>query len=129
MSPDIRIDSLIGRPVHDDAGEKVGKIGQVYLDNDSGAPTWVTVKTGLFGKQAFVPIGLLDPADDGVTVPFSAAVVKDSPDVDVAKDLGRVREEALYRYYGVNREQAEQRAAEHGHRYIRPGADDGDTLR
>ncbi|GGC91042.1 hypothetical protein GCM10011512_17610 [Tersicoccus solisilvae] len=129
MSPDIRIDSLIGRTVLDDAGEKVGKIGQVYLDNENGKPTWVTVKTGLFGRQAFVPIGLLGHTDDGATVPFSADVLKDSPEIDVAKDLGRSREEALYRYYGVTRETADQRAADAGHRYVRPGADDGDTLR
>ncbi|MEH0108236.1 PRC-barrel domain-containing protein [Tersicoccus sp. MR15.9] len=127
MSPDIRIDSLLGRTVLDDAGEKVGKIGQVYLDNENGAPTWVTVKTR--GKQAFVPIGLLGHTDEAATVPFSADVLKDSPEVEVAKDLNRGREEVLYRYYGVTREQADQKASEAGHRYVRPGADDGDALR
>ena len=30
-------------------GEKIGSIGQLYADDDTGEPTWVTVKTGLFG--------------------------------------------------------------------------------
>ncbi|MFP5366935.1 MAG: PRC-barrel domain-containing protein, partial [Actinomycetes bacterium] len=36
-------------------GEKIGSIGQLYADDDTGEPTWVTVKTGLFGtSQSFV---------------------------------------------------------------------------
>jgi hypothetical protein len=30
-------------------GSKIGSIGQLYADDDTGEPTWVTVKTGLFG--------------------------------------------------------------------------------
>ena len=38
-------------------GEKIGSIGQLYADDDTGEPTWVTVKTGLFGtSQSFVPV-------------------------------------------------------------------------
>ncbi|MET4096300.1 PRC-barrel domain-containing protein, partial [Arthrobacter sp. UYCu712] len=38
-------------------GEKIGGIGQVYLDDDTDKPSWVTVKTGLFGlRESFVPL-------------------------------------------------------------------------
>jgi sporulation protein YlmC with PRC-barrel domain len=38
-------------------GEKIGSIGQLYADDDTGEPTWVAVKTGLFGtSQSFIPL-------------------------------------------------------------------------
>ena len=45
------IDALYGRSVVDQSGNKIGEIGQVYLDDASGQPAWVTVKTGLFRTQ------------------------------------------------------------------------------
>jgi len=40
-----------------DRGEKLGGIGQIYVDDQSGEPEWVTVKTGLFGTaESFVPL-------------------------------------------------------------------------
>ncbi len=36
---------------------EIGKVGQVYTDNDTGQPSWVTVKTGWFGtNESFVPL-------------------------------------------------------------------------
>jgi hypothetical protein len=32
--------------------KKVGGIGQIYLDDVTSEPTWVTVKTGLFGPRS-----------------------------------------------------------------------------
>ena len=39
------IDALYNRTVVDQSGDKIGEIGQVYLDDASGQPAWVTVKT------------------------------------------------------------------------------------
>ena len=48
---------LTGRTVVGINGDKIGKVGQVYLNNQSGQPEWVTVSTGLFGtKEGFVPL-------------------------------------------------------------------------
>lgn len=56
------IDALYGRSVVDQSGNKIGEIGQVYLDDASGQPAWVTVKTGLFGRnETFVPFKGLRP--------------------------------------------------------------------
>ena len=48
------IDGLLSRDgnVLSTDGDKIGSIGQMYVDDDSGQPTWVTVKTGLFGTSA-----------------------------------------------------------------------------
>jgi sporulation protein YlmC with PRC-barrel domain len=47
---------LIGRTALDSEGSKIGKIGQVYLDEQTGSPLWITVATGKFGTpQSFAP--------------------------------------------------------------------------
>ncbi len=53
------------------SGEKIGAIGQIYVDDSTGEPTFVTVKTGLFDtSQSFVP---LDNATPPSTAPTSAS--------------------------------------------------------
>ena len=46
-----------GEDLADSAGDKIGKIVEMYLDAESGEPEWALVHTGLFGsKQTFVPL-------------------------------------------------------------------------
>src|SRR6478672_7510268 len=48
------ISRVIGHDVFDESGEKIGSASEVYLDDETGQPEWVTVKTGLFGtKESF----------------------------------------------------------------------------
>ena len=50
-------DQYIGRRAVDPQGSKIGSVGQVYLDDETGQPDWVTVNTGLFGtRENFVPL-------------------------------------------------------------------------
>ncbi|CAN5361220.1 PRC and DUF2382 domain-containing protein [soil metagenome] len=92
--------------VVDSDGDKVGKIGQVYLDDTSGNPEWVTVKTGLFGtSETFVPISAADVDDNSIRVPFDKATIKDAPRIDVDEHLSPEQEDELYRHYqDVNRQ-------------------------
>ena len=51
------ISRVIGQDVYDESGDKIGSAAEVYLDDETGQPEWVTVRTGLFGtKESFVPI-------------------------------------------------------------------------
>jgi len=52
-----------GGTVVGQGGGKLGKVGQVFLDDETGKPEWVTVAAGgLFGgKESFVPLGGVDP--------------------------------------------------------------------
>ena len=96
------LDRVIGRDVYDDAGNKIGSASEVYLDDQTGQPEWVTVKTGLFGtKESFVPIRDADLTDDGVRVNISKDKVKDAPKIDTDGHLSPAEEEELYRYYGL----------------------------
>ena len=51
------VTTLSGATVRTSQGDKIGKVAQVYLDDQTGQPEWVTVRTGLFGtKESFVPL-------------------------------------------------------------------------
>jgi uncharacterized protein (TIGR02271 family) len=51
------VNDLIGATVYGGDGEKIGTVGQVYVDTDTQRPLWVTVKTGLFGTaESFAPL-------------------------------------------------------------------------
>src|SRR6478609_6620826 len=84
---------------------KIGAIGTVFVDDDTGEPEWVTVKTGLFGRsESFVP--LQDATVDGsdIRVPFDKDTVKDAPRVDDDRGhLSADEESELYRYYAPRR--------------------------
>jgi uncharacterized protein (TIGR02271 family) len=74
----------------------------VFLDDESGNPEWVTVKTGMFGtKETFVPIRDADLTNDGLRVPVSKSAVKDAPKIDSDGHLSPQEEQELYRHYGV----------------------------
>jgi len=96
------IESLLnkGGNVIGSDGEKIGSIGQLYADDDTGEPTWVTVKTGLFGtSQSFVPVEGSHSQGDDLVVPYSKEHVKDAPRVDVDGHLTPEEEDRLYTYY------------------------------
>jgi hypothetical protein len=83
-------------------GDKVGSIGQVYVDDTTGTPNWVTVKTGLFGAaETFVPIenARLDGHD--IVVGYPKDTIKAAPRVDADGSLSPQEEQTLYRHYGL----------------------------
>lgn len=85
-------------------GSKIGSIGQIFLDDESGRPEWVTVKTGLFGNgESFVPLSGAEVRGQDVVVPHDKAKVKDAPRVDDEDGhLDPAQEQELFRYYGVS---------------------------
>ncbi|MCM6762355.1 PRC and DUF2382 domain-containing protein [Rathayibacter sp. ZW T2_19] len=96
------VNDLIGADVHGTDDAKIGTVGQVYVDNESQQPTWVTIRTGLFGSsESFAPLS--DASFDGgvVRVAYEKSFVKDAPRIDDDGALTADDEQALYSYYGV----------------------------
>ena len=85
-------------------GSKIGSIGQVYLDDQTSQPEWVTTKTGLFGTdQSFVPLAGASVSGNDVVVPYDKDKVKGAPRVsDSDGHLSEEQESELFRYYGVS---------------------------
>jgi uncharacterized protein (TIGR02271 family) len=93
-------DQYIGRRAVDPQGNKIGSVGQVYLDDNTGQPDWVTVNTGLFGmRENFVPLQGARIDGDDLFLPFDKDVVKDSPDIADASHLDTDEEQTLLAYY------------------------------
>jgi uncharacterized protein (TIGR02271 family) len=104
-----QLQGLLGRggKVVGPDGAKIGGIGQVYLDDENGAPEWLTVKTGLFGtSESFVPLRGARTTGDDITVDYDKDTVKDAPRVDADGHLSPQDEEQLYAYYGLSDEYA-----------------------
>lgn len=81
-------------------GTKIGSIGQLYADDDTGEPTWVTVKTGLFGtSESFIPVEGTHSQGEDLVVPYTKEHVKDAPRVDADGHLTPEEEDRLYTYY------------------------------
>ena len=86
--------------VRTSTGERLGDIGQIYLDNETGEPNWVTVKTGLFGTQeSFVPLGQAEANGANVTVPYDKDTIKNAPRLEAGGSLSPEEEKRLYSYY------------------------------
>jgi uncharacterized protein (TIGR02271 family) len=101
------ISRVIGQDVYDSSGEKIGSASEVYLDDTTGQPEWITVRTGLFGtKESFVPIRDADLTDDGVRVPVPKDRVTAAPRIDTDGHLSPQEEDELYRYYGLGTDMA-----------------------
>ncbi|MFC8130689.1 DUF2382 domain-containing protein [Streptomyces sp. NPDC057302] len=97
-------DGLAGLTAYDRTGEKIGSVEQVYLDDRTGRPEWVTVKTGLFGmKQSFVPLSGARRQEDELHVAATKEAVKEAPRVDADQHLEPGQEQDLYTHYGLTR--------------------------
>ena len=97
------VPSLMGSTVRDSAGDKIGKVGQVYLDDTTGQPEWVTVRTGLFGtRESFVPLAAARVEGDELVVDVTKDRVTEAPKIDEDGHLSEEQEAELYGYYGVS---------------------------
>ncbi|MBY8880996.1 PRC and DUF2382 domain-containing protein [Actinacidiphila acidipaludis] len=99
-----QISQVVGHPVHDSAGKKIGDAKHMYLDDATGNPEWVTVKTGFFGNnETFVPTRSARLVQDHLEIPYDKDKVKGAPNVDVDSGghLSVEEERHLYRYYGL----------------------------
>jgi uncharacterized protein (TIGR02271 family) len=94
---------IIGTDVYDTQGKKIGSVGQIYLDNDTGEPEWISVRTGLFGmKESFVPLRQAHWTSNGIVVPYAKDLVKDAPRIEADAELSPAQESELYNYYGIS---------------------------
>jgi uncharacterized protein (TIGR02271 family) len=92
-----------GRTMVDPAGDKLGTIDAIYLDNETGQPEWATVTSGLFtAKAAFVPLAQAQAMGDSVQVPYDKQQVKDAPSMQADGQLSQDDEAELYRHYGLD---------------------------
>ena len=104
MPPSIEtVQAWQGRTMVDPAGDKLGTIDAIYLDDETGQPEWATVTSGLFAaKTAFVPLAQAQDTGDSVQVPYDKQQVKNAPAMQADGQLSQDDEAELYRHYGLD---------------------------
>ena len=96
------IDRIIGAEAVGPDNDKIGKVGQVYIDQDNEQPVWVSVKSGIFGtSETLVPLTGADWDQSALHLAFSKDRVKDAPRVDPDGELSPEEQQRLYEYYGM----------------------------
>jgi uncharacterized protein (TIGR02271 family) len=111
MTLDRLTGDLHGATVFDSAGEKIGKVEEVFYDDQTDRPEWLGIGTGFFGtKRVLVPVEGATANDDGVMVPYEKDLVKDAPDID-GDEIDEQDELGLFEYYGLQPRSQSGRAA------------------
>jgi uncharacterized protein (TIGR02271 family) len=109
-------DNLIGRTAVGSEGGKLGKVGQIYLDEVTGQPAWVTVRTGMFGtRQSFAPLDNADVRGDQLVLTVPQHLVKDAPNIEDDGHLNESETLALYQHYAGYLDRGPGRTGEPGY--------------
>lgn len=91
-----------GETVFDRDGEKVGKIKEIYLVEETGRPEWALIKIGrLKGHTTLVPLTRARPSEKGVAVHVGKDVIGKAPEIDADGVPSKQQVNALYRHYGI----------------------------
>ena len=82
---------------------KLGTVEDIYLDEETGEPEWVALKTGMFGsKLSFAPLAQARLDGDTVVLPYEKDQIKSAPRVEADGALSQEEEAELYRHYGLD---------------------------
>jgi len=103
MLSERELSAAIGKTAYDGSGAKIGMVEHFFVDDRTGAPTWVAVATGLFGtSHSVVPAADASFTDGALRLPVSVDAVKSAPDVS-GDHLDPGEEAELRRHYGLER--------------------------
>jgi hypothetical protein len=102
MLSERELSAAIGSPAHDAEGDKVGTVEHFFVDDRTGAPTWVAVMTGVLGtRHSIAPAADAALVDGALRLPVSREAVRGAPDVS-GTHLDPADEAALRRHYGLD---------------------------
>lgn len=95
---------IFGYEVHDSAGNKIGKVDNVWVDDATNELEFVGVKTGwLMGKTHVIPVANAQISDGTIQVPFDEERIKSAPSFSGDEELTQEQEDEIYGYYGEGR--------------------------
>ncbi|MDK6259940.1 PRC and DUF2382 domain-containing protein [Corynebacterium frankenforstense] len=102
MANERDLKELFEATAYDNTGDKLGDIKEIFVDDETGAPTFVEVGHGLFGmSSSLVPLRGANFEGDALNLAFSKDRVKDAPELDSDRNLTSEQQDELYRHYGV----------------------------
>jgi len=93
------ISEMMGETVVDKESHRIGKVEGVAEKSTTMKPTFIVVKTSLFGRRRLIPLASAEEREGIVHVPFSKQVVLDAPVPQVLFSFSLNEEAALTRHY------------------------------
>ena len=101
MVSEQELSAAIGGTAYGSDGGKLGMIEAFFADDRTGAPTWASISTGLFGtRHSIVPVADATFTDGALHVPVTADAVKSAPPME-GEHLDPADEETLRQHYGI----------------------------
>jgi hypothetical protein len=93
-----------GKLLVDLAGQKIGKLEDVYVDVETDEPQFATVKEGFIGRHlTFVPLTGIKLGPDELRVAVTKELVQAAPNIEQhGEELSQADESALYHHYELN---------------------------
>jgi stress response protein YsnF len=111
MLSEREVSAAIGSTAYGLNGDKLGTVEHFFLDDRTGAPSWVAVATGLFGTRHSIVPATGATFDDGyLSLPVTADAVKSAPGVS-GNHLDPDDEAVLRRHYRLDGDRDEDPAA------------------
>lgn len=102
MLTEREVSASIGGTAYSSDGDKIGTVEHFFVDDRTGAPSWVAVTTGMFGtRHSIVPATEATYADGSLHVPVSVDAVKSAPQLE-GNHLSPDEEGRLRRHYGLD---------------------------
>ena len=100
------IKDLFNATAFDKAGEKLGSVKEVFVDEQTGQPTFVEVNHGLFGmSSSLVPLRGHDFNGDDLKLAFSKDRIENAPDFDSDKPLTPEAQSDIFKHYQLENAQ------------------------
>jgi len=102
MTYNVKITDWRGQDVVDQAGERIGRLEDIYYDAETDDAMFGSLKTGMLGRSAvFFPLEGATVARAYLQVPLVKAMVHDSPSIAADGELTGEDEPRLFGYYGI----------------------------
>lgn len=94
----------LGKVIVDRNGDRIGKLQDVYVDVETDAPQFGTIKEGFLDRHfTFVPLVGVTFGPDELRVTVLKEQVRSAPDLDLhGQEMTQADESALYHHFEMN---------------------------
>ncbi|HET8537720.1 MAG TPA: DUF892 family protein [Solirubrobacteraceae bacterium] len=96
------LDTWRGRAALDADAEPVGEVVATFVDDDTGRPRWLAVRTGAHGDDLSpVPVDDAEPTGTAIRLAHPVATIMSAPHVPADQGLTHDQDDALCSLYGL----------------------------
>lgn len=111
--PDV-LQQLLRATVVDSQGKKVGKVREVYVDDDTKEPSFVEAFRGFLQMDsAFIPLLGYRLEGKKLTVNYPLELIDSAPVEKIGKSLSTDYQNSLYKHYKVIGHEEEEHSGSH----------------